>query len=72
VLAGAGATLADVVKVSIHLQNINDFARMNAVYEKFFPEPRPARTTVQSVLTAGISIEIDAIAIRGCSETKHD
>jgi 2-iminobutanoate/2-iminopropanoate deaminase len=66
VLTSAGASLDDVVKVTVHLQNINDFASMNAVYEKFFPDPRPARTTVQSVLMAGISVEIDAIAVRGC------
>jgi hypothetical protein len=50
-----------VVKVDIHLQNIDDFARMDAIYERFFAEPRPARTTAQSVLMAGISVEIDAV-----------
>jgi 2-iminobutanoate/2-iminopropanoate deaminase len=66
VLVSAGASLRDVVKVTVHLQNINDFMRMNTVYERYFPEPRPARTTVQSVLMSGISVEIDAIAVRGC------
>ena len=64
VLSAAGASLRDVAKVTVYLQNINDFARMNAIYEQFFTEPRPARTTVQTVLMAGISVEIDAIAIR--------
>jgi len=68
ILIKAGASLGDVVKVTVHLQNINDFTSMNAVYKKFFPDPRPARTTVQSVLMAGISVEIDAIAICGCGQ----
>lgn len=66
VLAAAGASLDDVVKVTDHLRNIDDFSRFNSVYSKFFPHPYPARTTVQSVLASGISIEIDAIAICGC------
>jgi 2-iminobutanoate/2-iminopropanoate deaminase len=37
VLAAAGASLGDVVKVTVHLQNINDVARMNSIYEGFFP-----------------------------------
>lgn len=68
VLAQANSSLGDAVMVTVHLQNINDFSRFNAVYEDLMPEPRPARTTVQSVLGAGISIEIDAIAICGCGQ----
>ncbi len=67
VLAAADCTLDDVVKVSVHLQNINDFERFNAIYRTYFSHPRPARTTVQSVLMLGISVEVDAIAVRGCS-----
>jgi 2-iminobutanoate/2-iminopropanoate deaminase len=67
VLTAAGCRLNDVVKVNVHLQNINDFDRLNAIYQQFFEPPQPARTTVQSVLVAGISVEIDAIAVRGCS-----
>jgi 2-iminobutanoate/2-iminopropanoate deaminase len=70
VLLGAGSSLDDVVKVTVHLQNINDFDRMNVVYESLFLAPRPARTTVQSVLVAGISVEIDAIAVRGCGKQR--
>ena len=66
ILQEAGCSMADVVKATVHLQNIHDFAAFNAVYEQFFDSPRPARTTVQSVLGAGISVEIDVIAIRGC------
>ena len=66
VLQAADCTMADVVKATVHLQNINDFAAFNAAYESFFEAPQPARTTVQSVLGAGISVEIDVIAMRGC------
>jgi 2-iminobutanoate/2-iminopropanoate deaminase len=58
----AGCTLDDVVKCTVHLSDIQDFARFNAVYATFFPGVKPARTTVQSVLDNGIKVEIDAIA----------
>ena len=61
-LAAAGATLADVVRVNVHLASIADFDEFNAVYaDVFAEEPRPARTTVGSEL-AGILVEIDCIA----------
>jgi 2-iminobutanoate/2-iminopropanoate deaminase len=61
VLEAVGATMADSVKVQVHLADIRDFARFNAVYAEFFPDPRPARTTVESGLE-GILVEIDAVA----------
>jgi 3-hydroxybutyryl-CoA dehydrogenase len=64
VLNEADCTMADVVKTTVHLRDIADFARFNAVYQSFFAPPYPARTTVQSGLDHGISVEIDAIAIR--------
>jgi 2-iminobutanoate/2-iminopropanoate deaminase len=70
VLNEANSSLDDAVMITVHLQNINEFARFDAVYEDLVPEPRPARTTVQSVLGGGISIEIDAIAIRGSGSIK--
>lgn len=72
ILAEAGCSLSDVVKVSVHLQNINDFSKFNAIYQEFFTNPYPTRTTVQSVLGAGISIEIDAIAVRGCGLSERE
>jgi 2-iminobutanoate/2-iminopropanoate deaminase len=61
-LGAAGATLADVVRVNVHLASIADFDEFNAVYaDVFAEEPRPARTTVGSEL-AGILVEIDCIA----------
>jgi 2-iminobutanoate/2-iminopropanoate deaminase len=61
ILGAAGATMADVVKVTAHLSNISLFERYNRIYASYFPDPRPARTTVGSQLL-GILVEIDAIA----------
>jgi 2-iminobutanoate/2-iminopropanoate deaminase len=47
VLAGAGASLTDVVKTTVFVQDLNDFARLNAVYERQFGAHKPARSTVQ-------------------------
>lgn len=58
----AGCTLDDIVKCTVHLQDINDFDRYNAVYASYFTKIKPARTTVQSGLGHGIKVEIDAIA----------
>jgi 2-iminobutanoate/2-iminopropanoate deaminase len=62
ILSVAGATMDDIVKCSVHLSNIDDFDRFNAVYGTYFSSIRPARTTVQSVLAEGIKVEIDCIA----------
>jgi 2-iminobutanoate/2-iminopropanoate deaminase len=62
VLAEAGASQADVVKCGVFLQDIADFAEMNAVYAEVFPAPLPARTTVGAELT-GIRVEIDCVAV---------
>ena len=70
ILESAGCTMDDCVKVNVHLLNIDDFERFNAVYQSFFTKPYPARTTVQSVLWHGILVEIDAIAVRGCGQKK--
>jgi 2-iminobutanoate/2-iminopropanoate deaminase len=64
ILAAAGATMADVVKVGAHLSDLALFERYNRVYATYFPDPRPARTTVGSQLL-GILVEIDAIAYIG-------
>lgn len=65
ILKDAGASLADVVKATVHLSEIGYFSRYNAVYSKMVPEPRPTRTTVGSVLAPGVLIEIDVIAYVG-------
>jgi len=61
ILKAAGATLADVTKVTAHLANLADFDAYNDVYEKMFPKPYPVRTTVGSQLD-NILVEIDVIA----------
>lgn len=66
ILEAGGATLADVVKVSAHLSDVAIFERFNKVYATYFPDPKPARTTVGSHLPAeGMLVEIDAIAYVG-------
>jgi len=62
IVEAAGATLADVVRVGVFLADLNDFAAMNAVYERTFPAPLPARTTVGAQLP-GIKVEIDCVAV---------
>jgi 2-iminobutanoate/2-iminopropanoate deaminase len=66
ILQAAGCTLADVVKCTVHLADIQDFDAFNRTYADFFKDarPLPARTTVQSILWGGIKIEIDAIAYK--------
>ncbi|WEK21000.1 MAG: RidA family protein [Candidatus Pedobacter colombiensis] len=62
IVEAAGGTIDDIVKCTVHLADINDFNRYDAAYKSFFNGIKPARTTVQSVLSDGIKIEIDAIA----------
>ena len=62
ILERAGATFADVVRCGVFLTDLDEFSRMNAVYESFFPEPRPARTTVGTALI-DIKVEIDCVAL---------
>jgi 2-iminobutanoate/2-iminopropanoate deaminase len=64
ILEAGGATMADVVKVSAHLSDLQLFGRYNKVYATYFPDPKPTRTTVGSQLM-GILVEIDAIAYVG-------
>jgi len=64
ILEADGASLADVVKVNVHLSDTGLFARYNAVYARRFSRPYPVRTTVGSDLghAPGMLIEIDCIA----------
>ncbi len=64
VLEAAGTSLAAVVKVNVYMVDLNDFGKMNAVYAEFFPETKPARTTVQvAALPRGLLVEIDCVAV---------
>jgi 2-iminobutanoate/2-iminopropanoate deaminase len=63
ILKAAGGSLADVVRTTVFLADLNDFAAMNAVYATFFESPPPARSTVQAArLPWDARVEIDAIA----------
>lgn len=62
ILEAAGASMDNVVKVTAHLSDMNDFAEYNNVYKDFFNEPFPVRTTVGSNLGDVIKVEIDVIA----------
>ncbi|SFR98566.1 2-iminobutanoate/2-iminopropanoate deaminase [Granulicella pectinivorans] len=62
VLKAGGCDYSDVVKCTVHLIHIEDFARFNAVYQEFFTGILPTRTTVESMLGLGIKVEIDCIA----------
>ena len=63
VLRAAGKTLADAVKVNVFLTDMQDFARMNAVYERYFEAPYPARTTVAvAALPLGAAVEMEVVA----------
>ncbi|HRP24975.1 MAG TPA: Rid family detoxifying hydrolase [Thauera sp.] len=63
VLAAAGASLAQVVKTTVFVQDLNDFARLNAVYERRFGSHKPARSTVQVArLPRDVLVEIEVVA----------
>ena len=63
VLCAAGYSFADVVKTTLFLVDMNDFAAVNKVYEKYFDLGKPARSTVAvAALPRGARVEIDCIA----------
>jgi 2-iminobutanoate/2-iminopropanoate deaminase len=65
VLAGAGTTLQHVVKTTVYLADMADFAQMNEVYARQFGAHKPARSTVQAAgLPRNARVEIDVIAVR--------
>jgi 2-iminobutanoate/2-iminopropanoate deaminase len=65
VLQTAGLTMAHVVRTTVYMVDLAEFARMNEVYAKYFPSEPPARSTVQVVaLPRGARVEIDAVARR--------
>lgn len=65
VLEAAGSSFDEVVKATIFLVDMADFAAVNAVYTRFMPTPPPARSTVQvAALPLGARVEIDLVALR--------
>lgn len=66
VIAAAGGTLQDVVKATVFITDLKEFAAMNAVYAEYFPNRPPARSTVEvSGLARGALVEIEAVAVIG-------
>ena len=65
-LAGKGMTLANAVATNVYIDDLADFAKMNAVYATFFPGPKPTRTTVQPLAAAkrGSLVRISVVAAR--------
>lgn len=65
VLSEAGLTLSNVVKTTVFLADMADFAEMNAVYSRFFEAPFPARSAMAvKTLPKGARVEIECIAVR--------
>lgn len=65
VLIAAGSGLDSVVKMTVFMTDLGQFARMNAVYAEFFPGEPPARSAVEvSALPLGADIEMEAVAVR--------
>ena len=65
IVEAAGLQMSDVVSVTVYIANIAEFGDMNKVYKTFFPEPRPARATVQvAALVNNARVEISAIAVK--------
>ena len=63
ILQAGGVNFENVIKTTVYLSDLNDFTRMNQVYEKYFSKNKPARACVQvAALPKGAKIEIDAIA----------
>jgi 2-iminobutanoate/2-iminopropanoate deaminase len=64
-VAAAGLTMADVVKTTVFLTDLGNFAEMNRVYAEYFPQDPPARSTIQvAALPKGAAVEIEAIALQ--------
>ena len=63
ILEEAGLTMCDVLKTTVFMSDMNDFAEMNAVYAEFFTEPYPARSAVAvKTLPKGALVEIEVVA----------
>lgn len=64
VVEAAGALMNDVVRTTVYLTDLSEFASVNEVYAEFFTEPYPARASVEvSSLPKGVDVEIDCVAL---------
>jgi len=69
ILEAVGSSMANVVKATVYLADLNDFSRMNAIYAQYFPEPYPARAAFQVArLPREARIEIEVLAMVGSDE----
>ena len=65
IVEAAGLQMSDVASVTVYMADLHEFGDMNKVYKTFFPEPRPARATVQvAALVGNARVEISAIAVK--------
>lgn len=70
VLEASGVSFAEVVKTTVYLTNLADFAAVNGIYGTYFPANPPVRSLVQvAALPRGASVEIDAIACAAAAST---
>ena len=73
ILKAAGSSLEKVIKTTVYLKSMSDFAAMNAVYADFFGAESPARTTIQAAaLPKNAMVEIEAIAVKCSGECDCD
>ncbi len=64
VCEAAGTSLDQAIKVTVYLQDLSKFAELNAIYEEYFGQSKPARSTVQAAaLPKGVDVEMDLIAV---------
>lgn len=64
VVEAAGSTMAKVVKTTVFLQSMSDFAALNAIYATYFPAPAPGRSTVEVArLPRNVLVEIECVAL---------
>jgi 2-iminobutanoate/2-iminopropanoate deaminase len=63
ILEAAGSGLDKVVKVTVFLADMTNFPKLNEIYREFFPQPYPARTTIQAQPPGGFQVEVECIAM---------
>jgi 2-iminobutanoate/2-iminopropanoate deaminase len=64
IVEAAGTTLDNVLRVGVYLRDLNDFGEMNKVYQTYFPQNQPARSTIQAALVGQFQVEIDCVALK--------
>ncbi|MGL5749716.1 MAG: RidA family protein [Paraclostridium sp.] len=72
ILIASKTSMSEVIKVTLYITNIDDFAKINAIYSQYFTQPFPARSVVQvSKLPLNAQIEIDAVALIKCNRPNN-